>query len=155
MTRSEGRGDNEEGLQNISEAFSQRSQILQTKLGILAAQVLDRLRLQSENLSSILEQEQELADRILNRSHYEEGSPALDQLRQQRGFLKQEQRNQKVDSWRDLSHVIRDLLSTWEDLEQTKTRDRLLSDPTPINPPPSDQQSVPIPDYNLNRNYYD
>ena len=139
---------------DLVDAFSQRSQILQTKLGILAAQVLERMKIRSENLGAILDQEQELADRIMNREGIAEGSPDLDQLRQQRGFLMQEKRSQSVDCWRDLTHVIRDLLNTWEDLEQTKTRDKLLADTSSSDFSILEANNDPISDENPNANYY-
>ena len=114
----------------MADLLTQRSQILQTKLGVLSVQVLERLKLRSANLAAILDEEQELANRILNREALDVNSPSLDGLRQQKHFILQEKRSQDVDCWRDLSHTLRDLLSTWEDLEQSKIRDKLLQDNT-------------------------
>lgn len=116
----------EQSTDPISELFSQRSKILQTKLGILSAQVIERLTIRANNLNSLIEEESELSNRILNREHRDASSHNLDNLRQQKHFILQEKRSQDVECWRDLSHTLRDLLRTWEELEQSKVRDQLL-----------------------------
>lgn len=139
---------------SMTDIFTQRTQILQTKLGILSVQVMERLKLRAVNLSSIIEAEEDISNRILRREDYEEDSPALDSLRQQRHFILQDQRSQNVDCWRDLSHTIRDLLSTWEDLEQSKIRDQLLA-PSPTSPTLSQAQYYNIkPATHQNSDHY-
>lgn len=139
---------------SMTDIFTQRTQILQTKLGILSVQVMERLKLRAVNLSSIIEAEEDISNRILRREDYEGDSPALDSLRQQRHFILQDQRSQSVDCWRDLSHTLRDLMSTWEDLEQSKIRDQLLA-PAPSSLPASPEQNYNIkPDPHQNSDHY-
>ena len=104
----------------------QRTEILNTKLQVFAAEIEERLRLHRKNVDILVQEELETGTLILEFDpHYGLGryDSRLEQALYQKRFdLTKEQREQDVECWRDIVMVMRDFLTAWESHEQARAR---------------------------------
>jgi len=103
-----------------------RTQILNTKLEVLAAEMLARLQIRAVNLERIADEKIRVGDLLtdltrranyLVREHREKAP-----FYQQWFDLEQERRTEDVECWRDVVMVMRDFLMAWEAHEQAKAK---------------------------------
>lgn len=126
----------------IQRLLSQRSQILETKLEVIAGQIVERLRLRKLNLEALVTEEVEVDTELMwfqNNFYARANSHLVSTFQNRRFDIGREKRLQNVETWRDLVHVLREFLQIWEDLQQSKVRDQLLYTP------PSGQYEEPAP----------
>jgi hypothetical protein len=114
----------------LDDLIHQKGRILQTKLEVLATEMIERLRIRSRNLEAI------------NRDH-EHATVLLNQLAVQANYhirehsdkrvfyetlfsLERERREQDVECWQDIVQVMRDFLLAWEAHQQAKARATFL-----------------------------
>jgi len=104
----------------------QRTEILNTKLQVFAAEIEERLRLRHKNLDVLVREELEAGTLLMEFDpHYGTGryDSRLHQFFYQKRFdLTKEQRQQDVECWRDIVLVMRDFLTAWEAHEQARAR---------------------------------
>jgi hypothetical protein len=116
----------------VDQLFGQRTFILRTKLEVFTSELFDRLRIRSQNLVNITEN-QEALRKVL-------GKMARQVLYNMRPFptddsglyrlvfdLETQKRGEQVECWRDVAQVMKDFLETWEALEQSKSRSIFLN----------------------------
>ncbi len=115
---------------SLDRFIHQRSRILRTKLEILAAEIMERLRLRRRNQQRIGHQRETVETMLgylAGLSHYHgKESREKGALYQATFDLDREARDQDVDCWRDVVGVMRDFLGAWEAHEQTEARAVLL-----------------------------
>lgn len=120
---------NDESLEDL---LHQKSEILDRKLEILAAEIRWRLHVGVQNLASLASDRARLQEMLSRldvaaryhvREHQEKGV-----LYRKLFDLETETRSQQVECWRDVVLVMRDFLLAWETHEQTKARARFIND---------------------------
>jgi hypothetical protein len=119
-------------LGGLEELLHLRSHILETKLKVLAAELLERFQLRDQNLVRVdAEQEKVLAaiPRLVRQTRYHLREPRDNAAFCQQVFrLHEERRTQQVGCWQDVSRVMRDFLDVWEAHQQATVRGRFLQD---------------------------
>jgi hypothetical protein len=129
---------------DIQKLLSQRTQILGTKLEVVAGQIVERIRLRKANLEALVAEEVEVDTELMRfeTNLYARANSHLVSTFQNRRFdIGREKRLQDVECWRDLVHVIREFLQIWEDLQQSRVRDQLL-----YGPPTSEYENSGVHD---------
>lgn len=124
--------------------LSGRSEILQTQLSVAAVQIVERLRIRSQNLERILEEELQVGSRLIPfEGKYLGQTPDLMGLESvligKQSELAKERRQQDTECWRDLIQVMRDLMSAWEGWSGQQAKQRFLNS----IPKPADNHEQP------------
>ena len=105
-----------------------REKTLRLRLEVAAVQIIERLRIRSQNLQAISAEDLEIGTRMLNGESNPHGL-AWDlerHLLDKRTQLERERRSQETECWRDLVGVVRDLLNAWEGLSDTWAKERFI-----------------------------
>lgn len=103
-----------------------KQEILQTKLDVLVVSVQQRFKIRNQNLNSIEEDKLKTTNQLLY-FHPRYGAGVQGQsmtptLYRQYMELNQSIRREESDCWRDVMFVMRDLLQTWDSLQEAKNR---------------------------------
>lgn len=97
-----------------------------------AVQIVERLRIRSNNLERILDEELQVDSRLLPfDTQYLGHVPGMMGLESvllgKQSELSRERRQQDVECWRDLVQVMRELMSAWEGWSGLQAKQRFLS----------------------------
>jgi len=116
--------------QEIENLFEQRRRIVHTKLEVLASEIFERMRIRTVNLGKTEHDKDRLYEmlRLLERQanyHLREHQDKR-VLYEVLFKVKQEERQQDVECWRDIVLVMRDFLYAWEVREQMQARAMFL-----------------------------
>jgi hypothetical protein len=119
-------GPAEETGSSLESFVHTRTQILNTKLEVLAAEIYLRLHIRTGNLERIADEKLRvgyLLTDLTRRANYlvrehREKAPFY----QQWFDLEKERRTEDVECWRDVVMVMRDFLMAWEAHEQAKAK---------------------------------
>lgn len=116
-------------LDNLVETdiFSQKKEILGSKLEVLAQAIYERLRLSKSNLDELQKEEISLDSEIMNVDPLLESKERLG-LKSALAGINREQRSEPVECWRDVTSIMRDFLHVWEDYQKSKTRSDFFKD---------------------------
>jgi hypothetical protein len=115
----------------LDQLFDQRTSILKTKLEVFASELLDRLRIRTQNLTRISEDQERMAgmlETIVRQANYHLRDHKEKPLFYQLHFdLEQQKRSEDVECWRDVAQVMKDFLNVWEALAHAKSRSLFLN----------------------------
>ena len=116
-------------LDNLVETdiFSQKKEILGSKLEVLAQAIYERLRLSKSNLEKLQKEEVSLDSEIMNVDPLLESKERLG-LKNALAGINKEQRSEPVECWRDVTNIMRDFLHVWEDYQKSKARSDFFKD---------------------------
>ena len=114
----------------LEELLHLRSNILETKLKVLAAELLERFDIRDRNIAKV-ESEQERVigamPQLARQARYHLRDARDNTAFYQQVFrLDEERRTQQVGCWQDVSRVMRDFLDVWEAHQQATVRGRFL-----------------------------
>lgn len=109
-----------------------RSELAETRLSATAAQIVDRLRIRANHLQQLLDEELDLDSRLygIKRSSSAGSSDMMNLeslITQQQSQNQSARRREETECWRDLTHVIRELLNAWEGFSRNQAKNRFLS----------------------------
>jgi len=117
-------------LDGLEELLHLRSHILETKLKVLAAELLERFQLRDQNVARVeagKERVIELLPQLARQARYHLREPRDNAAFYQQAFrLDEERRSQQVGCWQDVARVMRDFLDVWEAHQQATVRGRFL-----------------------------
>lgn len=109
-----------------------RGELAETRLSATAAQIIERLRIRGNHLQQLMDEELELDSRLYGVSR--SSSAGSSDMMNLESLIKQQQtqnqsakRREEVECWRDLTHVIRELLNAWEGFSRNQAKNRFLS----------------------------
>ena len=110
---------------SIDALVSNRRQILEVKMAVLLAASAKRFAIRKAILESLQEDELSLRNLALTSP----GAPTVPPSPIDQGLLaiEQQRRDEEASCWRDIIPIMRDVLTTWEALEQTRARAVFLS----------------------------
>jgi hypothetical protein len=110
----------------IENLFGQKRQTIQTKLEVLASEIFERMRIRTLNLSRLQENRIDLykmLSQLDRQANYHLRDHAEKRVFYELLFkVKQEERQEDVECWRDIVMVMRDFLPVWEVREQVRAR---------------------------------
>lgn len=117
-------------LSAVDELLNQKTRILEVKLGVFAAGIVERLRIRTINHARIDRDEERMEQTLATvdrqaryhlREHHDKRVlyEILFDLREQR-------RAQDSECWRDIMEVLREALLVWESLAQARSRSVFL-----------------------------
>lgn len=119
-----------EDAEGLEELLHLRSHILETKLKVLAAELLERFDIRDRNLTKLEGERNRLVEampQLVRQARYHLREPRENTaLCQQLFRLDEEHRAQQVGCWQDVSRVMRDFLDVWEAHQQATVRGRFL-----------------------------
>lgn len=103
-----------------------KQEILQTKLDVLIVSIQQRFKIRDQNIEKIEEDKLKTTNQLLY-FHPQYGAGVQGQnmtpsLYRQYMDLNQSSRREEADCWRDVMFVMRDLLQTWDSLQEAKNR---------------------------------
>jgi hypothetical protein len=115
----------------IENLFEQKRRIVHTKLEVLASEIFERMRIRTVNLGKIGHDKDRLYEMLLKldrqanygRRDHQEKRVLYEVLFK----VKQEERQQDTECWRDIVLVMRDFLYAWEVREQMQARALFLN----------------------------
>jgi hypothetical protein len=117
-------------LDGLEELLHLRSHILETKLKVLAAGLLERFDLRDRNVVKVDTEKQrviEVMPQLARQARYHLREPRDNATFYQQAFrLDEEGRSQQVGCWQDVARVMRDFLDVWEAHQQAAVRGRFL-----------------------------
>ena len=117
-------------LDGLEELLHLRSHILETKLKVLAAELLERFQLRDQNVARVeagKERVIEMLPQLARQARYHLREPRDNAAFYQQAFrLDEERRSQQVGCWQDVARVMRDFLDVWEAHQQATVRGRFL-----------------------------
>ena len=117
-------------LDGLEELLHLRSHILETKLKVLAAELLERFQLRDQNVARVeagKERVTEMLPQLTRQARYHLREPRDNAAFYQQAFrLDEERRSQQVGCWQDVARVMRDFLDVWEAHQQATVRGRFL-----------------------------
>jgi len=116
---------------SIDELLQGKTDVLHTRLNVLAAAIGERLRLRQENFYQLLQDECRTDNLLHGISvqtgyNFDDGNQKAG-LYQQLFDLEKQRRGEDTNCWRDVVMVLRDFLETWEAVQHAKSRTRLLN----------------------------
>ena len=115
----------------IENLFEQKRRIVHTKLEVLASEVFERMRVRTLNLGKIGHDKDRLYKMLVDLDR--QANYHLREHQDKRVFyevlfkVKQEERQEDVECWRDIVLVMRDFLYAWEVREQMQARAMFLN----------------------------
>jgi hypothetical protein len=117
-------------VEGLEELLHLRSHILETKLKILAAELLERFDIRDRNVAKVEAEKEQVIEAMPQlarqvRYHLREARDNA-ALYQQAFRLDEERRSQQVGCWQDVSRAMRDFLDVWEAHQQATVRGRFL-----------------------------
>lgn len=118
-------------LSEIENLFGQKRRIVHTKLEVLASEIFERIRIRTVNLGKIGKDKLDLYEMLIKVDHL--ANYGRRDHQEKRVFyellfkVKQEERQQDVECWRDIVLVMRDFLYAWEVREQMQARALFLN----------------------------
>ena len=120
-----------DSTKELDEFINRKGQVLNSKLEVLASEVLLRLDIRKQNLQRI-DEDKDRAAMLLNRvsrlCNYNLAEPQEKTRLQQQFFdAEVEKRREHVEAWKDVTKVMRDLIDVWEAQAGAQSRARLLS----------------------------
>lgn len=104
---------------SIDALVGNRSRILETKLAVFAAEIVERINIRQTNLESLLTDELHISNSILSLPYHLQSSYQINEPLLQ---LSQQRRSENIECWRDVVAVMREFLATWEALQQSQAR---------------------------------
>lgn len=111
---------------------AQKSLLLKLKLDVHVAQILERLLIRAKALDSLLKEDLEVTNKLLNLPN-RAGSYEMESILEQRlSNIEKERRTEDRMCWLDLTHTMRDFLSVLEALEHSKAREKMLTFDIPL-----------------------
>ena len=117
-------------LDGLEELLHLRSHILETKLKVLAAELLERFNLRDRDIARVDAEKERVVETIpqlARQARYHLREPRDNAAFYQQAFrLDEERRSQHVGCWQDVSRVMRDFLDVWEAHQQATVRGRFL-----------------------------
>ena len=117
-------------LDGLEELLHLRSHILETKLKVLATELLERFELRDQNVARVEAEKErviEVMPKLARQARYHLREPRDNALFYQQAFrLDEERRSQQVGCWQDVARVMRDFLDVWEAHQQAAVRGRFL-----------------------------
>jgi hypothetical protein len=117
-------------LDGLEELLHLRSHILETKLKVLAAELLERFQLRDQNVARVETEKErviEMMPQLARQARYHLREPRDNAAFYQQAFrLDEERRSQQVGCWQDVARVMRDFLDVWEAHQQATVRGRFL-----------------------------
>jgi hypothetical protein len=118
-------------VEGLEELLHLRSHILETKLKVLAAELLERFDIRDRNVAKVdgeKERAIEAMPQLARQARYHLRETRDNAALYQQAFrLDEERRSQQVGCWQDVSRVMRDFLDVWEAHQQATVRGRFLS----------------------------
>lgn len=117
--------------------LSGKSEIAENRLAVTAVQIVERLKIRSNHLEQLLNEELDVGTRRLQSQGGSRGSDmmGLESLLTQ---IQSERRREDTECWRDLTNVMRDFLNAWENVSKNEAKNRFIS-----ALPPSIQKKAP------------
>jgi hypothetical protein len=119
-----------DNLEGLEELLHLRSHILETKLKVLAAELLERFDLRDQNVAKVDGEKDRVVaamPQLARQARYHLREPRDNAAFYQQAFrLDEERRSQHVGCWQDVSRVMRDFLDVWEAHQQATVRGRFL-----------------------------
>ncbi len=117
-------------LAGLEELLHLRSHILETKLKVLAAELLERFDLRDQNVARVDAEKGRVIEampKLARQARYHLREPRDNTAFYQQVFrLDGERRSQQVGCWQDVARVMRDFLDVWEAHQQANVRGRFL-----------------------------
>jgi hypothetical protein len=118
-------------VEGLEELLHLRSHILETKLKILAAELLERFDIRDRNIARVAAEKDQIIEampQLARQARYHLREARDNSAFYQQAFrLDEERRSQQVGCWQDVSRVMRDFLDVWEAHQQATVRGRFLS----------------------------
>ena len=117
-------------VMEIENLFDQKRRIVHTKLEVLASEIFERMRIRTVNVGRIEHDKDRLYEMLVKLDR--QANYHLREHQDKRVFyevlfkVKQEQRQEDVECWRDIVLVMRDFLYAWEVREQIQARAMFL-----------------------------
>ena len=138
----------------LESMMSGKTELAEDRLDVAAVQIMERLRIRSENLKELLNDELSVESKLtqLDRANIDRGLGTMGleiQLKEQADRIRGAKRRETIECWRDLTHVMRDFLNAWEGFSKNQARNRFLS----ALPQPSKKPSSPTP-YSIQNDHY-
>ena len=119
-----------EDAEGLEELLHLRSSILETKLKVLAAELLERFDIRDRSLARVEGQKDRIVEampHLARQARYHLRESRDNAVFYQQAFrLDEECRSQQVGCWQDVSRVMRDFLDVWEAHQQATVRGRFL-----------------------------
>lgn len=129
--------------------MSGRSEIAETRLAVTAVQIVERLKIRSSHLNALLEEELDVDTQLIQlRSRPALSSEMMgleSMLRQKQFQIKSDRRREDNECWRDLTHVMRDLLNAWEGFSRNEAKNRFLNTLPAKQAPEAHRTYTPMP----------
>lgn len=123
-------GDLAADTDGLGELLHLRSNILKTKLEVLAAELLQRFHLRDQNVARVVAEKErvvEVLPRLVRQARYHLRQPRDNGAWYQQAFrLDEERRSQDVQCWQDVARGMREFLDVWEAHQQAAVRGRFL-----------------------------
>jgi len=117
-------------VEGLEELLHLRSHILETKLKVLAAELLERFDLRDRNVANVGAEKERIVEampQLARQARYHLRETRDNTAFYQQAFrLDEERRSQQVGCWQDVSRVMRDFLDVWEAHQQATVRGRFL-----------------------------
>lgn len=109
-----------------------RTELAETRFAVISAQIAERLEMKDRHLQQLLDEGLDIESRLFGiRRASSEGSVDMltrtSLLEQQQAQNLNEQRRTELECWRDITHVLRDLLNAWEGLSRNRAKNRFLT----------------------------
>ena len=106
--------------------LSGRTELTETRLAVTATQIIERLRLRAGTLQDLLGEELAVDSKMLQADRAGLGTMGLDALEQRMSQIKNSQRRENIECWRDLTNVMRDFLNAWEGFSRNAAKGRFM-----------------------------
>ena len=108
-----------------------KTELAETRLSVTATQIMDRMRLRSVHLKELMDEELSIGSKLVQ---VRDGLPdgqldlfGLESLLEQRNSqVRSAKRRENTECWRDLAHVMRDFLNSWEGFSKNEAKNRFL-----------------------------
>lgn len=117
-------------VEGLEELLHLRSHILETKLKVLAAELLERFDIRDRNTAKVDAEKERVLEtmpQLARQARYHLREPRDNASFYQQTFrLDEERRSQQVGCWQDVARVMRDFLDVWEAHQQAAVRGRFL-----------------------------
>lgn len=119
------RQTNQNSLQSLLDG---RTEIAETRLAVVAVQLVERLRIRSAHLDDLLREELDVDTQLLQleNARVDDMMGLESMLRQKQFQIQSDRRREDSECWRDLTHVIRDLLNAWESVSRVEAKNRFM-----------------------------
>jgi hypothetical protein len=124
--------------------LSGKSEIAENRLAVTAVQIVERLKIRSNHLDQLLNEELDVGTRRLQLQDASGGNDmmGLESLLTQ---IQSERRREDTECWRDLTNVMRDFLNAWESVAKNEAKNRFISALPPTSIKTKARQTYGLP----------